>query len=116
MSIACYDGRLILEADEQRAEIPIEVDLSLRVPFQCFFDAEDTCIALDNIGIYRDQYVTSSKGLFSVGHHSIARVPLSSFFILNDRGQDLRDSRSYGCIPRDAIEGMPVFSIWPIEF
>ncbi len=114
LSLSCYDGIVEVGAGEYVATVPIEVDLSSRPPFDLAFGAENGSFVLDWVKISRDQYFTSSSGLFAVGNRSIAKVPSDSYFVLNDMGQNIEDSRSFGCIRSDDIEGIPVLLLWPL--
>ncbi len=42
-------------------------------------------------------------------------VPADQFFVLGDNRDDSRDSRFWGCVPRDHIKGKAVFVYWSWE-
>ncbi len=116
ISASFYDGVVELSGGGSFVVLPVEVDLAARPPFFLSFTASGGSFALDDLAVFRDQYYTPTHGLYAVGSHSLVKVPSGSFFLLSDRGQDTRDSRTFGCIDRRDVRGVPVFVLWPLVF
>jgi hypothetical protein len=115
VSLRFYDGLAMIKVDEFSALVPGPVDLSARPPFELAFGAENTALSIDDLSLWRDQYYTASSGLYSIGTHSLVKVPDNGVFVLSDRGQSLEDSRTYGCVSRSDVIGVPVMVLWPFS-
>jgi hypothetical protein len=115
VSFQCYDGQIRVTLDEIEAQMKLDLNLSNRPAFRLAFAAEGGAYLLDRIRIYRDQFYSGSEGLFSLGSHSVVKIPSDSCFLINDIGADIRDSRSWGCVLSEDIVGSPLMTLWPLS-
>jgi len=113
-SFQCYDGYVEVIAGDYSASFSVDISFFSNPPFELAFGAEGGPFVVDDVSIFRDQYYTSSRGLYSMGSRSVVKVPVDSYFVLNDQGQEITDSRSWGCVAASDILGVPVLVLWPL--
>lgn len=77
-------------------------------------------IKLENGRVYRnnkllDEPYVHGQSTMAQDKNSNVVVPKGSLFVMGDNRERSRDSRSFGCIPLEKIEGKAVFRVMPVN-
>ena len=69
-----------------------------------------------NGDIYIEDYLPDELATFSEGGQYIDLVvPEGTVYVMGDNRGQSADSRRFGCVPYDKIEGKVVFRFWPLN-
>ncbi|MBE5822151.1 MAG: signal peptidase I [Clostridiales bacterium] len=63
---------------------------------------------------YIEPYITEGVETYATNFHDLT-VPEGTIFVMGDNRTGSKDSREFGCIPMDKIEGKVKFRMWPLD-
>lgn len=63
---------------------------------------------------YIEEYIQQGVETYATNFHSLT-VPEGTIFVMGDNRTGSKDSREFGCIPIDKIEGKVKFRMWPLN-
>jgi signal peptidase I len=74
--------------------------------------SKELAVNFGNLKMFRDIYYTRSGGFFEHGHEKIT-VEEKKYWVMGDNSPESSDSRTWGFVPENALEGRALLVWWP---
>ena len=119
--------KIVLDADKKGAEASANASIAsvqllfikenknhqLILPFTVDYNEQSYNVYV-NGEEYIEPYITEGVETYATNFHDLT-VPEGTIFVMGDNRTGSKDSREFGCIPMDKIEGKVKFRMWPLD-